>query len=93
MGYSNSEHSVGRAASSEAAQSPLPGENNGPADALRHIIGAGELRRRFGWFIAWAALNLNERIGTHIKDYPAFTRQMDEANNPIGLAIGQNAHL
>ena len=48
MGYSSSEHSVERAASLEADQSPLPGENNGPADAYRHIVGAAELRRRFG---------------------------------------------
>lgn len=36
------------AASSEAVSSQLPGRENGPADAYRHILWVAEMTRRFG---------------------------------------------
>ena len=57
--------SVSEAASREAMASPLPGYNDGPADAYRHIVGTAELRRRFGFGTAYAIATGNEVLGTH----------------------------
>lgn len=78
-------------ASEEARQSGLPGLHNGPGDAVRHIVGAAELRRRGGAWYAWTILQANERDGTHIRNQPADLAAMDDANNAIGLAIGGRA--
>ena len=46
-----------------AVASGLPGHISGPNDALRHIIGAAELRRRYGPVAALAILEANEFRG------------------------------
>jgi hypothetical protein len=83
--------SVEQAAEAEAENSPLPVQYNGPADAYRHIVAAAELRRRFGFAVAYAIVTGNEIIGTHGKGYRLELRQMDDHNNAIGLAIGATA--
>lgn len=83
--------SVGETAALEARESPLPGYFNGPADAYRHIVGTAELRRRFGWAIAYGIVTGNEVMGTHVERYPGDLRRMDDHNNAIGLAIGADA--
>ncbi|MBS7788363.1 hypothetical protein KTR66_00070 [Roseococcus sp. SDR] len=83
--------SVQSAASSEAIESSLPGYLEGPADAYRHIVGAAELRRRFGWAIAYAIVTGNEARGTHARGHTPELRRMDDHNNAIGLSIGADA--
>jgi hypothetical protein len=83
--------SVGDAASMEAMASPLPGYFDGPADAYRHIVGAAELRRRFGFGTAYAVVAGNEMLGTHRDGHPPELRQMDDHNNAIGFSIGADA--
>lgn len=77
-------------AADEAMHSWLPGYYNGPADAVRHIIGAAELRRRAGVGVAWLVVNGNEWFGEASGHGPELTA-MDNANNAIGLAIGAKA--
>ncbi|WPB87001.1 hypothetical protein [Sediminicoccus rosea] len=84
-------NSVERAAAGEAEASPLPGFYDGPADAYRHIVGAAELRRRFGWAIAYGIVTGNEVRGTHAKGHAPELRRMDDHNNAIGLSIGADA--
>ena len=83
--------SVEQAAAAEAAASPLPGFYDGPADAYRHIIGTAELRRRFGFRVAYGIATGNEVLGTHGRNQPAALRQMDDHNNAIGFSIGAEA--
>lgn len=52
-----------RAATRSADGTKLPGHISGPNDALRHIIGAAELRRRYGPVAALAILEANEFRG------------------------------
>jgi hypothetical protein len=54
---------VQRKATKSAEDTKLPGHISGPNDALRHIIGAAELRRRYGLAVALAVLEGNERAG------------------------------
>lgn len=84
-------NSVGNAASREAADSPLPGYFDGPADAYRHIVGTAELRRRFGFATAYAIATGNEVLGTHASRHPPELRRMDDHNNAIGFSIGADA--
>lgn len=88
-------HSVEDAAEKEALESDLPGYYEGPADAYRHMIGVAELRRRFGFDIAFAIAHGNEILGFHRRrlrrgprDIDGPAREMDEHNNEIGLEIG-----
>lgn len=83
--------SVGDAAAAEAMASPLPGYLDGPADAYRHIVGTAELRRRFGFGIAYGIATGNEILGTHASGHPPELRQMDDHNNAIGFSIGATA--
>lgn len=83
--------SVREAAAQEARESPLPGYLEGPADAYRHIVGAAELRRRFGWAIAYGIATGNEVHGTHVRNHPSELRRMDDHNNAIGFTIGADA--
>ena len=55
----------------------MPGFHNGPGDALRHIIGAAELRRRAGAAVAWTVVNLNEVQGA-LRGHAYDTRAMDD---------------
>lgn len=83
--------SVARAAEAEALASPLPGYFDGPADAYRHIAGTAELRRRFGFGVAYGIATGNEVLGTHERNQPLELRQMDDRNNAIGFSIGAEA--
>lgn len=90
--------SVEKAAEREAETSPLPGYYLGPADAYRHIVGVGELRRRFGFPIAYGIATGNEVLRTHerrfrggIREIDVLSREMDDHNNAIGLEIGATA--
>ena len=79
-----------RVARAEALRSSLPGYYDEPADAVRHIVLAAELRRRAGLGVArmlWEGHELPDRFRT---DRLASTA-MDDANNRIGLAIGARA--
>jgi hypothetical protein len=81
---------ITEAARLEASLSGLPGYNDGPADALRHLIGAAELRRRFGWSFAFAATTANEIEGQE-KGQAFASDWMDMENNWIGMRIGAQA--
>jgi hypothetical protein len=70
-------------AAEEAMVSRLPGYYDGPADAIRHIIGAAELRRRAGSMVAWTVVNSNEWQG-EVRGYREALTAMDNANNAIG---------
>lgn len=83
--------SIRQAASREAMTSPLPGYYDGPADAYRHIVGVAELRRRYGFLVAWGIATGNEVRGTHERNHPPELRGMDDHNNAIGLEIGAKA--
>lgn len=94
---------VRRFATEEAKQSGLPGVDQGPADAYRHLVGVAELARRIGRRPADAIEEANEtrnwlyaqdtlREGRSGSDGPAqAARAMDRHNNRIALAIGANA--
>jgi hypothetical protein len=52
-----------RAAADEAVESQLPGRENGPADAYRHLLWGAELTRRFGAHVARGILEDHEIQG------------------------------
>jgi hypothetical protein len=83
---------VRAAAQFEARSSALPGLAEGPADALRHIIGAAELRRRVGLAAAFAAVEGNELLAVTDGGTRASV-VMDRKNNFIGLEIGADAEI
>ena len=68
----------------------MPGYYNGPGDAIRHVIGTAELRRRAGTGVAWLVANSNEWLGEIRGHRPELTAT-DQANNAIGLDIGAKA--
>lgn len=71
--------------------SQLPGRTNGPADAYRHLIWAGELTRRYGEIVAGQWVALHE---TSIYKKPSLDEKehsMDNHNNLIGMQIGKQA--
>ncbi|MBM3565434.1 MAG: hypothetical protein FJX42_04890 [Alphaproteobacteria bacterium] len=78
-------------AQAEAVKSGLPGLHNGPGDAYRHIIGAGEITRRFGEPTARVALEGHEIEGVVRNRQPRSELHMDRHNNEIGIAIGRKA--
>jgi hypothetical protein len=78
------------AAAKEAASSGLPGYTNGPGDTYRHILGAAELRRRFGYGAALVILEANELKGD-VRGQASDEYRMDRRNNEIGLKIGEEA--
>ncbi|MGD9649498.1 MAG: hypothetical protein AB7U41_01785 [Dongiaceae bacterium] len=69
-----------------AIDSQLPGRENGPADAYRHVLGAAELTRQVG-YIAAAPLSAHETTG-HLLGSTAEEEVMDGSNNEIGIRIG-----
>ncbi len=79
---------AGSAASAESNASRLPGREDGPADAYRHILFAAELTRLYGARIAGAILWANEGRGNFNPDP---STKMDLYNNDIGIAIGKDA--
>jgi hypothetical protein len=81
---------VAEAAIQESIISQLPGRENGPADAYRHILLAAELTRRFGETIAREFLDQHELSGNADGQTPE-AEVMDRANNEIGVQIGRTA--
>lgn len=84
-------NSIDTAAEEEASRSTLSRHTDGPADAYRHLVGTGEMRRRFGWFVASRGAWLNEVRGTHVRGNSAVSREMDDFNNSLGLSLGADA--
>lgn len=78
-------------AENEANNSGLPGIHNGPGDAYRHMIGAGEITRRFGEATARVALEGHEIEGVLSGEQPLKEAFMDRHNNEIGIGIGREA--
>lgn len=72
----------------ESVNSQLPGRNNGPADAYRHVLLSAELTRQFGETYARAALDFHEWDGNRTGQ-AADTNRMDEHNNELGIALGK----
>lgn len=85
--------SVYEVAETESMSSHLPGFYNGPADAYRHLIGAAEMQRRFGWALSRIVVNGNEYWRTHAphEGQSPGSRQMDDHNNALGFGIGLRA--
>ena len=85
------------AARGESVGSQLPGRENDPADAYRHILWAAELTRRFGEEKARKILDAHEEMGSSATLNRPADRQspeaegMDRANNEIGIRIGKVA--
>lgn len=95
---------IERFAEQEARAARLPGWTNGPADAYRHLIVVGEMRRRFGpvaatlsaegnEFASWLAM-IGAEMGDRevsISNRPA-SRAMDRYNNwHVAPALGRAA--
>lgn len=74
----------------EGINSNMPGRENGPADAYRHIILAAELTRRYGEGVARDLLNGHEWTGNLDDQIPA-AEAMDRHNNEIGIRVGRDA--
>ena len=90
-------------ANDEAAASRLPGQDQGPADAYRHLVGVAELSRRAGPLLAAAMAERNEWASTEAmlrsilggrpiapSNMPA-ARRMDRHNNLLAVGIGARA--
>ena len=74
-----------RRARNESSYSYLPGREDGPADAYRHVVLAAELTRKVGAANAWLILEANEKFGIMGSESTA----MDRHNNAIGVVLGQ----
>lgn len=81
---------VSRVAINESSQAQLPGRENGPADAYRHILLAAELTRLYGEAIARIILEQHEIEGK-IDGQSAESEAMDRHNNKIGISIGKTS--
>jgi hypothetical protein len=84
------------AAASEAVDSQLPGRENGPADAYRHLLWGAELTRRFGEVTARTILELHEIQGSAstligLDGQTPEAAAMDRGNNEPAIAIGKRA--
>ncbi|WP_230873185.1 calcium-binding protein [Xylella fastidiosa] len=89
--WNQSNISTGNMANSaiyESVWSRLPGRENGPADAYRHLLLSAELTRVLGESYARAALDYHERDGNRHGQMPA-SEKMDRHNNELGIAIGK----
>lgn len=70
-------------ASKEAVASGLPGQDQGPADAYRHLLGIAELSRRVGPALAFAMAEKNELDSTSAMWGSIFrSRQIAPSNMP-----------
>jgi Ca2+-binding RTX toxin-like protein len=90
MSFTDQINETSRTVINESAQSGLPGRENGPADAYRHILISAELTRRFGENIARTILESHEwegRTNGQSKEAEA----MDRHNNELGIKIGKTA--
>jgi hypothetical protein len=63
-----------RPALDAAKESRLPGLENGPADAFRHMVWAAELTRRYGAATASDILDEHEKSGRHL---PGWTQDAE----------------
>jgi hypothetical protein len=90
-------------AEEEGKASGLPGQDQGPADAYRHLVGVAELSRRLGRhpaaamaeyneFRSWRAMRTAQGDGRAIdgSNTPE-ARAMDRHNNRLAIEIGANA--
>jgi hypothetical protein len=77
-------------ADDESRRSGLPGYTDGPADALRHIVGIAELRRRMGPVGARIIGDGNEILAWERGGW-SDAIPMDLWNNRIGREIGARA--
>ncbi|AIF80958.1 hypothetical protein I862_01975 [endosymbiont of Acanthamoeba sp. UWC8] len=69
---------------SEAVASQLPGRENGPADAYRHLLWSGELTRRYPeWGVEWG-------LNKHEETSPSIGSASDYYNNKIGMEIARD---
>jgi hypothetical protein len=85
-----------KAAANEAVESQLPGRENGPADAYRHLLWGAELTRRFGAHVARGILedhetqaDLSTSIGRDGQTPEAAA--MDRHDNELAIALGERA--
>ena len=90
--YDMATKGVSTQVSSTAVESQLPGRENGPADAYRHILLAAELVRRFGETYANKLLDGHEWTGNNGGQTPK-EEAMDKHNNEIGKEIGKKLAL
>ena len=81
---------ISRTVINESAQSYLPGREDGPADAYRHMLIAAELTRQFGEEIARGILEQHELEG-RLEGQSAESESMDRNNNEIGIGLGREA--
>jgi hypothetical protein len=79
------------AASRESQNWNLPGREDGPADAYRHLLWAGELTRRFGERRARQILGAHEIDGRIRGGQSPDAERMDRHNNELGIALGKDA--
>jgi hypothetical protein len=85
-----------RAAADGAVESQLPGRENGPADAYRHLLWGAELTRRFGEDAARRILEGHE-IQSTLSTMIARDGQTPEAaamdghNNELSIELGKRA--
>jgi Domain of unknown function (DUF6973) len=79
------------AAITESSNSNLPGRENGPADAYRHLLWSAELTRRFGERRARQILGAHEIDGRLRGSQSRDAEKMDRHNNELGIVIGKNA--
>ena len=79
------------AASKESQKSKLPGREDGPADAYRHLLWSAELARRFGERRARYILGAHEIDGRIRGGQSPDAEAMDRHNNELGIAIGKQA--
>jgi hypothetical protein len=74
-----------------AKESQLPGRENGPADAFRHMVWAAELTRRYGAATASDILDEHKKSGRHGEGWTQDAENMDRHNNTLGIRIGTTA--
>lgn len=87
----NEINDINRIVTNEAGSANLPGKENGPQDAYRHILLSAEYTRRFGKEGAEILLNSHELENLFIDGQPLANSLMDLKNNELGESIGSNA--
>ena len=70
----------------ESQASQLPGRENGPADAYRHMLWMAETARQYGPDVA-RALGILHELTANSRE----ATRMDLNNNELGIVAGQNA--
>lgn len=94
---------IQRFAEREAELSGLPGQDQGPADAYRHLVGVAEMARRFGVSRAavmaeynetrsYGAMRAQRNRGRRVaQSNTPEARAMDRHNNRLAIEIGATA--